>query len=228
MRGSVGQVADKGYLGELIDNDEEISAVIHFDRASEQVTVEDPQFIFFIRNIPWKGFAAELGFMGVEFKNRYDFALSFAGEERQLAEDLFGVLEAAEVEVFYDKNEQHRILASDVEEYLRPIYQSEALFVITLLSKSYPTKIWTKFESEQFKTWFKGNSVIPVWFSDAPVGMFDETKRIGGLFFNTDQPKQPQIQSFANMLLRKLADSRLDPGAPQQLPLVASAPPGAD
>ena len=30
--------------------------------------------------------------------------------------------------MFYDKNEQHRILAEHVEEYLRPIYQSEASF----------------------------------------------------------------------------------------------------
>ena len=90
-----------------MESDSEISAVIHFDKVAEQITVEDPQFIFFIRNIPWKSFASELGFMGVEFKNRYDFALSFAGEDRPLAEALFTELEAAEVEVFYDKNEPY-------------------------------------------------------------------------------------------------------------------------
>ncbi len=136
MRGSVGQVVDKGYLTELVESDSEISAVIHFDKVAEQITVEDPQFIFYIRNIPWKGFASELGFMGVAFKNRYDFALSFAGEDWPLAESLVAELESAEVEVFYDKNEQHRILASDIEEYLRPIYQSEALYVVAFLGGS--------------------------------------------------------------------------------------------
>ena len=219
MRGSVSQVVDKGYLGELVDNDTEISAVVHFDKAAEQITVEDPQFIFFIRNIPWKDFAADLGFMGVEFKNRYDFALSFAGEDRQLAEELFAALEAAEVEVFYDKNEQHRMLASDIEEYLRPIYQSEALFVIALLSGSYPTKIWTKFESDQFKSRFKGRSVVPIWFSDVPVGAFDESRKIAGFVFDRGRPKEQQIGDLAATLLRKLAETRLDQEIPRQLPL---------
>ena len=222
MRGSVSQVVDKGYLGVLVEGDPEISAVIHFDKAAEQITVEDPQFIFFIRNIPWKSFASDLGFMGVEFKNRYDFALSFAGEDRPLAEALFTELEAAEVEVFYDKNEQHRMIASDIEEYLRPIYQSEALFVVALLSATYPTKIWTKFESDHFKNRFKGNSVVPVWFADAPVGTFDESRRVGGFTFDRGRPHQEQIRGLAATLLRKLSDSRADPEMPQQLPLEGS------
>jgi hypothetical protein len=85
MRGSVSQVVDKGYLRELVRDDAEISAVIHYDVAAEQLTVEDPQFIFFIRNIGWKSFATALGFMSVDFANRYDFALSFAGEDRPVA-----------------------------------------------------------------------------------------------------------------------------------------------
>src|ERR1035441_622442 len=122
MRGSVGQVVDQGYLQTLITSDPAISQVIHYDVRAEQITVEDPQFIFFIRNIPWKQFAHDLGFAGVDFENRYDFALSFAGEDRAVAEAIFKELQDAESEVFYDKNEQHRILAVDIEEYLRPIY----------------------------------------------------------------------------------------------------------
>lgn len=87
MRGSVGQVVDKDYLRTLIDSDPDIAHVIHYD--AEQLTVEDPQFIFFIRSIAWKQFAMEPGFMGVDFENRYDFALSFAGEDRAIAEELF-------------------------------------------------------------------------------------------------------------------------------------------
>jgi hypothetical protein len=79
-----------------------------------------------IRNISWRQFARQIGFMTIEFKRRYDFALSFAGTDREIASLLFTKLAENEVEVFYDKNEQHRILAQDVEEYLRPIYQTEA------------------------------------------------------------------------------------------------------
>ena len=63
--------------------------------------------------------------MGIDFPHKYDFALSFAGEDRAIAESLSRALEDEQVEVFYDHNEQHRIIAVDIEEYLRPIYQSE-------------------------------------------------------------------------------------------------------
>jgi len=208
MRGSVGQVVDKGYLGELIGSDPDISHVIHYDSSAEQITVEDPQFIFFIRNVPWKQFAADLGFLGVEFESRYDFALSFAGEDRAVAEELFRQLQDAESEVFYDKNEQHRILAADIEEYLRPIYQSEARFVTVLLSGSYPKKVWTKFESEQFKERFKTGDVVPVWFSDAPPGTFDESRRVGGLTLDVSLPLHKEVERIVQVLLQKLADSR--------------------
>jgi hypothetical protein len=114
------------------------------------------------------------------------------------------------------------MIASDIEEYLRPIYQSEALFVVALLSATYPTKIWTKFESDHFKNRFKGNSVVPVWFADAPVGTFDESRRVGGFTFDRGRPHQEQIRGLAATLLRKLSDSRADPEMPQQLPLEGS------
>ena len=40
-----------------------------------------------------------------------------------------------EFEVFYDKNEEHRILAENVEDYLGPIYRSEAAFVVCFLGR---------------------------------------------------------------------------------------------
>jgi hypothetical protein len=208
MRGSVSQVVDKQYLKDLIESDVDISHVIHYDAAAEQLTVEDPQFIFFIRNIPWKRFALDLGFLGVEFENRYDFALSFAGEDRATAEELFRQLQDAESEIFYDKNEQHRILAVDIEEYLRPIYQSEARFVIALLSKHYPKKVWTKIESDQFKERFKTGDVVPLWFSDAPPGAFDESRTVGGLTIDVTLPIPQEVERVVSVLLHRLAEVR--------------------
>jgi hypothetical protein len=217
MRGSVSQVVDQGYLQALIASDPDISSVVHYDPTAEQITVEDPQFIFYIRNIPWKQFATNLGFLGVEFENRYDFALSFAGEDRIFAEELFHQLQDSESEAFYDKNEQHRLLAVDIEEYLRPIYQSEARFVIVLLSHSYPKKIWTKIESDQFKERFKTGGVVPVWFSDAPPGMFDESRRLGGLTIDISLPTAEEAARIARVLIQKLAEARCPPITPSQL-----------
>lgn len=208
LRGSVGQVVEKHYLRDLIDGDSEIRAVLHFDANSEQLTVEDPQFLFYIRNIPWRRFSRDLGFLSVEFENRYDFALSFAGSDREVARRIFEVLQESQVEVFYDHNEQHRILAENVEEYLRPIYQTEAKFVVALLGPEYPKRIWTKMESEAFRARLGEGAVIPVWFTTAPPGMFDETARRGGVSYDPSQDPGPQVVAICDLLLRKLGEAR--------------------
>lgn len=210
-RGSVGQIVEKGYLADYLNDNPELFETFHFDASTKMLSIEDPKFLYFLRNLIWNKFARQVGFISTDFKGRYDFALSFAGTDRDIAERLFEKLVDAEAAVFYDKNEQHRILASNVEDYLAPIYRSEAEYVIVLLGRDYPKRIWTKFESEQFRKRFGENSVIPIWFSDAPPGMFDETARIGGMNFDQTGNVDDQIANFAEVLLRKLADTRATP-----------------
>jgi len=208
LRGSVGQVVDKGFLRDLVEGNDEIRDVLHYDEFSKQLTVEDPQYLFFLRGVPWRQFAHDIGFLSVEFDRRYDFALSFAGSDRDIAEKLFAALAENEVEVFYDKNEQHRLLAEDVEDYLRPIYQSEAQFVAVLLGPDYPKRIWTKIESDAFKERLVDGAVIPVWFADAPPSMFDSTRDVGGLDFDRTKDHDKQIGTLTETMLAKLAESR--------------------
>jgi hypothetical protein len=208
LRGSITQIVEKGYLEELIQSDEDIQAVLHYDAKSRLLTVEDPQFIYFLRNISWSHFVRDAGFLGMEFASRYDFALSFAGADRLIAEAIFNALSENEFEVFYDRNEQHRILAEDVEDYLRPIYQSDAEYVIVLLGPEYPKKVWTKFESKQFEDRFKDNAVIPIWFANAPPGAFDESGRVGGITFDPSGDVERQIAEIVALFSRKLAHKR--------------------
>lgn len=209
-RGSVGQIIEKGYLKDHLSDNPELSDVIHFDGPTRMLSIEDPKFLYFLRNLIWNKFARQVGYISTEFKGRYDFALSFAGADRSIAASLAEKLTDSEAAVFYDKNEQYRILANNVEDYLAPIYRSEADFVIALLGPEYPKRIWTKFESDNFKKRFGDNSVIPIWFSDAPPGMFDETTRIGGITFDRNGDAAAQTNAIAELLLRKLAEARVD------------------
>jgi hypothetical protein len=208
LRGSVGQVVDKGFLSALIEGDDELQAVLHFDDNASQLTIEDPQFFFYIHNIPWRQFADKIGFISVEFESRYDFALSFAGPDRDIAEAIADELTMRELETFYDRYEQHRILAEDIEEYLKPIYQSEASFVIVLLGREYPKRVWTKFESDVFRERFNSGAVIPIWFSDVALGVFDESRRVGGYKFDRAKPQAEQVEEIANLASRKLQEVR--------------------
>lgn len=121
---------------------------------------------------------------------------------------IYEELAERDLEVFYDANEQHRIVALDVEAYLRPIYQSEARFVVVLLGQTYPKKVWTKFESESFKERFSDGSVIPIWFSDVPQAAFDESRKYGGMEFDRSKPVREETKRIADILIAKLTDSK--------------------
>lgn len=205
-RGSVGQIVDKGYLADHLSKNPSLQDVIHFDPETKELSAEDPKFVYYIRNLLWSKFCEKIGYVSVEFDSKYDFALSFAGEDRETASLLFQYLVKRELSVFYDKNEEHRILAENVEDYLAPIYKSEASFVVVLLGREYPKRIWTKFESEQFKERFGEKAVIPVWFSDASPGMFDETTKVGGITFDIQRPKAQEVRRIGELLCLKLSE----------------------
>lgn len=208
QKGSVTQVVTKGFLEELIAGSEDIQRVIFFEKISGTLVIQDPQFVFYIRNLSWPQFAQEVGFVSLEFPSQYDFALSFAGSDRDIAEALFNKLHENELEVFYDKNEQHRILASDVEEYLSPVYASDAQLVVCVLGPDYPKRIWTKFESEQFKDRFRSGEVIPIILSDAPLGVFDTAAKVGHIPWDRSKDFEEQLKSTTELLIKKSLEVR--------------------
>lgn len=196
----------KGFLEELISASDDIQRVIYFDKISGTLVIQDPQFVFYIRNLSWPKFAEEVGFLSLAFPSRYDFALSFAGPDRDVAEALFNSLHENELEVFYDRNEQHRILAADVEEYLAPIYSSDAQLVVCILGNEYPNRVWAKFESDQFKQRFKRGEVIPIVFKNAPLGVFDSATKVGHILWDRDANFDDQVCSATELLIKKSVD----------------------
>lgn len=208
-KGSVGQIVDKGYLVQHLGRNAELGDLVHFDPETHVLSVEDPKFVFFLRNILWSKFAQQVGYKLIQFRGRYDFALSFAGADRSIAQALFDRLQEREISVFYDFNEQHRIISECVEDYLAPIYKSEALYVVPVLGKEYPKRVWTKFESDQFKHRFGEGSVIPIWCSDASPGMFDESSSVGGLVFDRDADFEAEIGRIVDVLSARLAEDRM-------------------
>ena len=208
-RGSVGQVVEKGYLATLLaDKSDVLGEFFHFDEDTSVISAEDPRLIFYLKNLNWRAFAKDVGFSSQEFKGRYDFALSFAGEERSIAQRLCHLFSEREISVFYDEDEQHRILTENVEDYLAPIYQTEAAYVVPLLSQHFPRKIWTKFESDQFKNRFGDRGVIPLRFKDAGEGFFSASSGYGGLQFDPKQETEPQLMAIAGTLAKRLAEDR--------------------
>lgn len=214
LRGSVSQVVEKGHLQNLLQEKSDVlSDLLHYDQESRVIAVEDPQFYFYIRHLAWNRFAERLGYFEVSFSSRYDYALSFAGSDRDVAKLLESALSERELGIFYDENEQSRILAANVEEYLAPIYKSEASYVVVILGPDYPKRIWTRFESDQFKERFGENAVVPIWFAGQDHGVFDLSRGFGGMTIDRSQALEPQIEAIASDLAGKLASDRAEAAA---------------
>lgn len=208
QKAGVVQIVEKGFLEDFLEKHEAVSEYIHYDSISRILSVEDPKLVFFLKTINWNNFARDIGFIQLVETPTYDFALSFAGTDRPIVKKLFLELQAAEIAVFYDENEQANILSANVEEYLYPIYKSEASFVIPFLSKSYPHRLWTKFESKTFKDRFGQNAVIPIWFNDVDSAMFDISKDYGGITFDTNADEDSEVKRITRLLIQKIEEYR--------------------
>jgi hypothetical protein len=83
---------------------------------------------------------------------KYNLALSFAGEDREIADEIAHDLKARGLKIFYDKFEQSDLLGKDLYQHLQHIYRDAADFCIIIVSKAYSEKRWTRHELKQAQT----------------------------------------------------------------------------
>ena len=83
---------------------------------------------------------------GQQSKFKWDIALSFAGEDRQIAKEIFDKLSAANVRVFYDKHYQAELWGKNLSDEFQQQYGPNTRFVLLLISQHYAIKDWTDFE----------------------------------------------------------------------------------
>jgi sugar/nucleoside kinase (ribokinase family) len=77
---------------------------------------------------------------------RYDIALSFAGEDREVAEQLAELLVKEGVSVFYDKYFRSDLWGKDLFTHLQDVYRKQSRFCLMLVSESYKQRQWTTHE----------------------------------------------------------------------------------
>ncbi|MBU2075266.1 MAG: TIR domain-containing protein [Actinobacteria bacterium] len=181
-----------------------IADVFFYQSHSRRLAMEDPHAIFYVKNLDFAEFARDVGFTKVTFDKPYDVALSFAGEDRAFAERLNDHLTEEGLAVFYDKAEESRILAEDVEALLGPIYESDSSFVVAVMGPKYGLKRWTLFEASKFKPRLEAGEVIPVWSTEVPQSGFDETYRRGGISYDPRDPLDPQAEGAARAIAGKV------------------------
>lgn len=165
-------------------------------------------------------------------KFEYDIALSFAGEDREIAEEIANALGIEGVKVFYDQFHKIALWGKKLTKHFSEVYGPKTKFVMPLISKHYPIKDWTDFEFSIARREAKKRTrefILPV--------KLDGTKVVGihedVLFLDY---KSEGTDGIVDAVLTKLArgrkkiskgiDTETIPYSPQ-IPYDPNKPPGA-
>ncbi|CAB3964736.1 hypothetical protein BLA3211_03000 [Burkholderia aenigmatica] len=109
----------------------------------------------------------------------YDIAISFAGEDRAIAEKLASTLVTKGINVFYDEYAQADLWGKDLYVHLTKIYKDEAKYCLMLVSENYAKKQWTNHERKaaQARAFAENREyILPLRLDDASVdGILDTT-----------------------------------------------------
>ncbi|HEV2577612.1 MAG TPA: TIR domain-containing protein [Acidobacteriaceae bacterium] len=79
---------------------------------------------------------------------KYDLAISFAGEQRTLAEEFADRLDSSGYSIFYDEYEGADIWGTDLTIKLANVYSEQARFCLVIVSDDYIRKSWTNLERQ--------------------------------------------------------------------------------
>lgn len=108
---------------------------------------------------------AEAGF-------EYDVAVSFAGEDREIAQRFAALLENEGLRVFYDIWKQADLWGRDLYQHLDDVYSSKSRFCVIFLSAHYAAKAWTNHElkSAQARAFRENDEyILPVRIDDTDI-----------------------------------------------------------
>lgn len=102
----------------------------------------------------------------------YDFAFSFADEDREIIENIVKQLNEKKYKIFYDSYYEHLLVGKDLYHYLRDLYHNKGKYVVCFISENYNKKVWTTLEMTAIKerlleTFFADDFLIPIMLDDS-------------------------------------------------------------
>lgn len=107
----------------------------------------------------------------------FDFAISYADEERGIANDIYRFLINKGATVFFSNNEKSFLLGKKLKSKFSSVFSTETKFVVVIVSKSYRKKNWTKFELNTALFESKNRQyefILPVRIDDTALNGLDD------------------------------------------------------
>jgi hypothetical protein len=130
----------------------------------------------------------------------YDIVISFAGEDRQVAEEIAVELKNNGIRVFYDNFEKADLWGKDLYEHLIDVYKNKSKYCLMILSKYYEKKLWTNHERKAAQARaFRESAeyILPLKLDDSEISTVLET--VGYLDY-----RQESTLSVVDLILKKL------------------------
>lgn len=162
IKGSINNVKDHR-LRVLLEHKEACARLFYYDVDTKNFAIEDPALFYYIQNLNWEGLRQRCGFRDDTRDFEWDIAISFAGENRALAEFIGQQLGELDISVFYDKNYEDNYLGGTWSKEFLDIFLNKSRFVVAILDKHHKDKVWPTFERDCFTPRVPESEVIPIF-----------------------------------------------------------------
>lgn len=176
----------------LLDSKPICERYFYYNSETKNFAIEDPALFYYLKHLDWDKLRSACGFRNSEEDYEFDFAMSFAGENRDLAKKIADLLAVLDCTVFYDEYFEANYLGKAWSKQFNEIFGEKSRLVVCLLDKFHAEKIWPTFERECFTPRIKDASVIPIYLDDTKfVGIPDDI--IGISFKDQDLDNEDAI-----------------------------------
>ena len=152
------------------------------------------------------------GATGADFE--YDIALSFAGEQRGLAEAIAQRLTESGIKVFYDGFEKANLWGTNLYDHLHEVYFRRAKYCLLIASKEYSQKAWPTHERQSAQARAlqeKSGYILPLRVDETEIPGLPST--ISYIDMNDET-----VESVVQLISDKLASSTTFPSSVRNPP----------
>ena len=187
VRGSINNIKQRR-IGVLLETKPICAQHFYYNSDTKSFAIDDPALFYFLRHLDWDELRTDCGFRESQKDYEFDIAISFAGENRELARAITEQLEMLDTHVFFDENFDANYLGRAWRTEFDRIFSHDSRLVVCLLDSHHNEKMWTTFERECFRPRVADASVIPIMLDDTKfVGIPDD---IVGIHFTWNQDDQ--------------------------------------
>jgi hypothetical protein len=203
VRGSINNIKERR-LQVLIESKPTVAQHFYYNPETKNFAIEDPALFYFIKHLDWGRLRQDCGFREQNEDFEFEVALSFAGENRELASFIADSLTTLDVPVFYDEMFEANFLGKAWSQQFKEIFAEKSRFVVCILDKYHLSKLWPTFEREHFVPRIADESVIPIFLDDSKFPGIPQD--IVGIKLNFDANDPEWKKKATDEIIMKLID----------------------